>query len=817
MKPIAGIRALCFLLALAVQSQVMAKTDWSFYPSDEFNDETLRPRWTASGVTAMVSGGRLRLFREGDGDGQLLLRSVWAPGTKVPLLWPWAIETSFWGPNEGYGTDQSSGLMVRWSTAEGDVELRAGLNGGRVVYGRIGDQVFDELAEAFSPRVGGELFIRLEGVDGDGRRVRAGFKTQQSDPWHWTPVTTLEREIGSAAEIGFSVESRNESVAGEKGANKFDYIRFEGECFQFDESDEINYVRPVVPETAVPPIEGEYYDAIVPETIDYSRRAALALNACTAVADPLHDYEPYSHIYFNPDGWQGPNGAYNPDVERGAPVLVHDYHGYNTGIGEGIVESVPLLALATGNPEALEIGHKMFETMRKMTDEQGQTHAPLKGRPWALFLTWWLDNHLTGPWVETGQYTTGEPWRARAIGTLAAWHAVHPDPIIAEEIRLMVDNVARTGDLAPTSARGLLRAYQAIGYQPALDLARKYADAASEMFAEDGSWSGHFHVHTQTLLSLLDLAVATDDEALLDHVRRAYEFAKTKGWPIVGVFPEGTDSPPYPSETCELAEMVQLAVLLSHAGAGDYWDDVDRWARNQLAEQQLVDTAWISELTRRIPKFSTPTPAGYPGTTDVEEKIRGGFSSYGCINEWSMFLAHSPGGAVGCCTGNGSLAVYIVWRNILSHSDEGLRVNLLMNRASKWADIDSHVPYEGKVEVHMKQSMPLWVRMPEWVTREEFICGVGGDAKSLRWDGRYASPGTVGAGETVTFTFPMPVRAETTTVGEIECTLTIKGNTVIKVDPPGKICPIYRRDHYAADKAPMKKVRRFAPAREVEW
>ena len=31
-----------------------------------------------------------------------------------------------------------------------------------------------------------------------------------------------------------------------------------------------------------------------------------------------------------------------------------------------------------------------------------------------------------------------------------------------------------------------------------------------------------------------------------------------------------------------------------------------------------------------------------------------------------------------------------------------LSVNLLLNRASPWVDVDSHIPYEGRVDLKVK-------------------------------------------------------------------------------------------------------------------
>ena len=43
--------------------------------------------------------------------------------------------------------------------------------------------------------------------------------------------------------------------------------------------------------------------------------------------------------------------------------------------------------------------------------------------------------------------------------------------------------------------------------------------------------------------------------------------------------------------------------------------------------------------------------------------------------------------------------------------------------------------------------------------------------------------------------------------------LTIKGNTVVDID----INPIYQRDKYKQDQAPMRKVTRFASGETLRW
>src|SRR5207253_10624685 len=65
-----------------------------------------------------------------------------------------------------------------------------------------------------------------------------------------------------------------------------------------------------------------------------------------------------------------------------------------------------------------------------------------------------------------------------------------------------------------------------------------------------------------------------------------------------------------------------------------------------------------------------------------------------------------------CCQGNIARAIYYVWENVLTREDGALRVNLLLNRASPWADVQSCIPYTGQVDIKIKEPFrALKVRM----------------------------------------------------------------------------------------------------------
>jgi hypothetical protein len=133
--------------------------------------------------------------------------------------------------------------------------------------------------------------------------------------------------------------------------------------------------------------------------------------------------------------------------------------------------------------------------------------------------------------------------------------------------------------------------------------------------------------------------------------------------------------------------MIGLAVKLTYAGVGDYWEDVDQNTRNQGVETQFTeeDIPHLQKIAER-----RPAPLKDPGLTsdDVLARTVGGFS-----NHVPPLKVRSSG----CCTPHGNMRLFYAWDVTLRYSDEVAQINLLLNRASPWMDIDSHLPYEGRV------------------------------------------------------------------------------------------------------------------------
>ena len=399
--------------------------------------------------------------------------------------------------------------------------------------------------------------------------------------------------------------------------------------------------------------------------------------------------------------------------------------------------------------------------------------------------------------------------------------------------------------------RAFSRWHAVSGDKKALDMARRLAafmlkptmwTARGEemsVSAEHGRWSGHFHTHTMGLIGLLEYAIATNDPRVKRIADEAYQHGRSVGIPRMGFFPavirpvkqrsgENTGAGgnyPQTSETCGVADMIALAIRLSEAGIGDYWDHVDHYVRNHLVECQLLRRDLLEEIIASAPAYEVD-----PTTETSENVLERNIGSFVSGSDPTLLYAWYTM----CCQGNGSLALYEAWRAILDHSDGVVQVNLLLNRASPWLDVDSYLPYEGKVVLKNKTARTAHVRIPSWVDKKVVRCSVNDRQAARHWLSNYLILEGLRPSDVVRVEFPVLKSTEKYTLpsygGQYTCDF--KGSTLVDISPrsdkPGLVqmasddggifavkkgYPIYLRDHLKAGRAPLKRVERFAVPR----
>jgi len=343
---------------------------------------------------------------------------------------------------------------------------------------------------------------------------------------------------------------------------------------------------------------------------------------------------------------------------------------------------------------------------------------------------------------------------------------------------------------------------------------------------ELGHWFSHWHARAIALRGLLEYGLEAGDARVIEFVRRSYEFALTRGIPRLGWINTSVRPNSIFMEACVLGDILGLGIKLSDTGAGDYWDDVDACVRNHLAEMQLANMDAVRRVSDQfrdggfMPSWLQPFPEsqGWGNCFDnFFERTRGLFLSCGAPTSvpgpWIMH----------CCNGNAMQGLYYAWEGIVREKGDKAVVNLLLNRAARLVDVDSYLPYAGKVTIRVKTARHVAVRIPHWVDARELRATVNGKPTDLDWTGRYLEFSGLAARDTIELNFPVKESAGTYTVAahtpwEMVYTCKFRGSTLVDISPrdtaPTSV-PLYRRGHTQAGRAPTEEVTRFVPKRSI--
>jgi len=588
-----------------------------------------------------------------------------------------------------------------------------------------------------------------------------------------------------------------------------------------------------------PQSTGACYEREVPDTLDLAERAELGLQHFLDIIreEPQYDYEmPFRVGYWRP------------------PVLRMHVSSLPCCQPKAL-EAMAYLRLMTGSTEKLEVEANMIEMMVSMLGADGLYWAPgadAGGKEWLEIPEPFVYLHGQGRMLRAMiawyQYTGDSAWKTRIdklAGGLDAL-AVHQSdyaffPTAGRYGREYQSscytkdgwkNLSEPADEKKSGEEGsvfnhqgnipgaLATWYTLTGNEQALRLSGQlvrfltkpkfWADwEASEcpgvVGAEHAHWWGHFHGHVNTLRAILEYALAANNAKLKEFVRDGYQWMRQKGFAAGGFFdPQG----------CGTGRALGLAVKLTEAGIGDYWEDIDQCIRNYGVEAQVVpeDMDYILDRAEK---------AGVV-TDDIRcelYKMIGGFNHIPAKPETLL-----------CCSPHGSMGLFYAWDGALRCDDGAAQVNLLLNRASPCMDVDSYLPYEGKVVISNKTAREARIRIPLWADVKSVNASVNRQPVHQQWFGRYLRITDLKPGDSMTITFPMVERTERWTIPDVggyperevamlASRCRFKGNTLVEMAPkPESWAGVFNhRGKYLADKAPMKTAVRYIYPRRVIW
>ncbi|MEE2884919.1 MAG: hypothetical protein VX701_04410 [Chloroflexota bacterium] len=595
-------------------------------------------------------------------------------------------------------------------------------------------------------------------------------------------------------------------------------------------------------------LNGSRYKAPVPDTLDLAGRAAKSVNALTSAWNPVEGF------------------ALNfiADFSSKSPVLYPNNHtDAFLNIPPKFIEALILTRLASGSDLNINIDKEVIQTQLNLIGDDGLTYSPTN------ILTQFNDSngHYSEIWSE-----------GRLLIALAMLIQVEKNPIWETIALKKIDRIMSltkqqddflylwrgrywNGDIPPVhhsepkgnlqngslldrysnpamsiiysvgaTGYGASLIYRITGYEPALRLSQGLARwALRRVFTNpDGRWNiYHFHHSLFAIMAMCQYGYTNSDDEVLDRVHACYNWARLMGDPLIGYYTEwmpGSDL--YLSsgqgnsvETCEVADMIFLGLYMTKTGLGDYWDDVDRWTRNMFAESQFLDSGFHDNIPDSY-LHNDAVHRPYQDTSLILEKSVGSFWGWMRANDGLKIDYQSTPpkliktSIMHCCTANGARTLYFIWDSIVTENSGEIRVNLLLNRASPWVDINSYLPVKGKVTLQIKQPNKFAVRIPNWCNIADVRLEVNSEPHNFDIDGRYVKIGKLSPGCIVTLNLPVQEHTTHRVIGEIPYKLTTRGANVTSIEPRGVGYPLFQNQPTGFDKISE----RFVPdIRSIDW
>ena len=629
------------------------------------------------------------------------------------------------------------------------------------------------------------------------------------------------------------------------------------------------------------------YEALVPDTLDLGERAKLAINALVGFNRglPYHQPNHCANFYRNPP-------VMSIDQEGG--TYCNPHNTYIVAHGEEMwgkyLEALVEMRVASGSDQEIDMDEKTFAGMMSCMEEDNLL--------WTYAQKIIIESETLGEKVDFVSLGNG----GCALVALAAKYELTKDPVVKKQIEQLTKGYidlayykedyayypdghlgggvsmprgGYTHDKEPAGysmhddmvyfdtgpavehtfgsiVRGLCRSYRITGDEKTLDLAgrlvrfmmkerfwKPQCDPDCVVSADHAHFEGHIHAVLRGLLGLIDYGVIAEDEQVKAFVRDGYEYIRTFGIARIGLF----------GETCSSGDITCLAVKLSDAGVGDYWEDADQYVRNHLTEVQILDEKIMRDICAQTPE--TPVK-------DWDDAENFFARNLGSLCDDAVHPTSATMGLIFCCAINGYIGFYYAWDGIVRCDDGAAQINLLLNRASEWLDIDSYEPYEGRAVIRNKTAKQISVRIPRFADFNKVNATINGQKVEKCFVGRYLLLKDTAPGDVIEITYPLPESTASYTHGwpgihlpgwtessrpnvrdeessefqlgptstylkgseRVRYTCRFKGNTLIDISPreDHKLgYPLYKREHFKQNTAPMKTVTRTIPEKVIDW
>ncbi len=354
-----------------------------------------------------------------------------------------------------------------------------------------------------------------------------------------------------------------------------------------------------------------------------------------------------------------------------------------------------------------------------------------------------------------------------------------------------------------TQIHPLTEAYKRLKINLALELAillANYIVEHSDYFLDDGTWNcpkgdgfesagldGHTHSRFATIAGITSLANILGRNDYILRMKQAYDWfvsnhGSSFGWSpeFLGRFGDENEG----CETCTLMDQINCCIAFANAGYSEYYQAAERICRNQLLENQLLDTHLIRNT---INKPNTDLSC----FENVAEMVRGGFAGWAGPNDFIGNCDHHYC-LMNCCGPAGMRAMHDIWNDIYTVNGKDTYINIYMDRSGEHANIKNYQPYDGIIEITIKKDCNLRLAWRNWFDIDKLKIEHNGKQIKPKLLNGYLTIDDVPADSKFTLSTPLPNIVENSLANGRHYQVEWKGDTVVKIDPPGKFMPFYQ-------------------------
>jgi hypothetical protein len=230
-------------------------------------------------------------------------------------------------------------------------------------------------------------------------------------------------------------------------------------------------------------------------------------------------------------------------------------------------------------------------------------------------------------------------------------------------------------------------------------------------------------------------------------------------------------------------DQIHCCLAFCEAGYTEYYEQAERLCRNQLFENQMLDTHLVRNT---VEKADTDLSCFH----NVAEMVRGGFAGWAGPNDFIGNCDHSSW-LMNCCGPAGIRALYDIWENIYTVRGTDVYVNIFLDRNGTEIDIKNYQPRKGLVEIMVKKRCNLYLASRLWLDLSNFKLNIDGTEFKPAIKNGYFEVGELAENSNIQISYSTHERMERSRVNGRDYTLTWRGDTVVKIDPPGRFMPFY--------------------------